>query len=294
VQDAQAGAGVVQRPCGSPAPSRAATCSARSSAASRPVTTTSRVSSPRRVARAVASETESRTCSPERCALATTRSSWWRANRIEFLAGGRPVVAVHDEYDTTTAALNLVVENVGQGPAKDVNFEFSRPIESSDGVVLSGLPLFTVGLTSLSPAAKITCYWDDFADLRGYLRGQGREGYDFEVTVGYSDLTGAVYSNRWDIQPGIYEGLRSHPSQQKPGRARGDYDTAGRPDTEAEHDTEPSTAAGPMARVRGTGQRRGRLLTRGRLLLSFRRSSPACGSPAYGSPARGSRARGDY
>ena len=171
--------------------------------------------------------------------------------RQEFLAGGRPVVAVHDEYETTTAALNLVVENVGQGPAKDVNFEFSRPIRSSDGVVLSELPLFTVGLTSLSPAAKITCYWDDFADLLAYLREQGLEGYDFEVTVGYSDLTGAVYTNRWDIQPGIYEGLRSHPSTQKPRRTPDGHDTAGRPETE--HDTEPSTgtAAGPMAALAG-------------------------------------------
>ncbi|HEY2220540.1 hypothetical protein, partial [Actinomycetospora sp.] len=32
----------------------------------------------------------------------------------EFLAGGRPVVAVHDEYDHETGTLNLAVENVGQ------------------------------------------------------------------------------------------------------------------------------------------------------------------------------------
>jgi hypothetical protein len=151
--------------------------------------------------------------------------------RQEFLAGGRPVVAVHDEYDTTTRSLSVVVENVGQGPAKDVNFVFSRALESSDGLVISELPLFTIGLTSLSPAARISCFWDDFDDLMAHLRAQDLEGTDFEVTVRYSDLAGASYSNRWDIQPAIYQGLRAQP-------ASPDAETGGA------RDTEPSTAAG--------------------------------------------------
>jgi hypothetical protein len=161
--------------------------------------------------------------------------------RQEFLAGGRPVVAVHDEYDTATRSLSVVVENVGQGPAKDVNFEFSRPLESSDGLVISELPLFTIGLTSLSPAARISCFWDDFDDLLAHLRAHDLEGTDFEVTVRYSDLTGASYSNRWDIQPAIYRGLRTQP---------------GAPDAtsgSARH-TEPSTTAsagGPVGALSG-------------------------------------------
>jgi hypothetical protein len=156
--------------------------------------------------------------------------------RQEFLAGGRPVVAVHDEYDTTTRSLSVVVENVGQGPAKDVNFVFSRALESSDGLVISELPLFTIGLTSLSPAARISCYWDDFDDLMAHLRAQDLEGTDFEVTVRYSDLAGASYSNRWDIQPAIYQGLRAQPvsTDAQAGGTR---------------DTEPSTAAGARGPV---------------------------------------------
>lgn len=183
--------------------------------------------------------------------------------RQEFLAAGRPVVAVHDEYDTTSQVINLVVENVGQGPAKDVNFEFSRPIECSDGVVISALPLFTVGLTSLSPAARITCYWDDFGDLMASLREQGLEGNDFEVTVRYSDLTGAVYANNWDIQPAIYQGLRNQPSQHNV-RATHDGDHHAREKTDgpktdwktdelAGHDTEPSTTETPTGPTGPTG-----------------------------------------
>jgi len=132
-----------------------------------------------------------------------------REVRQEFLAGGRPVVAVHDEFDHGTRALSLAVENVGQGPAKNITFEFSQPIESSDGVEISGLPLFTIGLTSLSPGARITCFWDDLDDQMTFLRKNGLVGEDFDVTVHYTDLPGAQYWNTWDIQPAIYEGLRA-------------------------------------------------------------------------------------
>ena len=38
--------------------------------------------------------------------------------------------------------ISLIVQNVGQGPAKDISFGFSAPVESSDGFVLSELPFF--------------------------------------------------------------------------------------------------------------------------------------------------------
>jgi hypothetical protein len=142
--------------------------------------------------------------------------------RSEFLAGGRPVVAVHDRYDPDSRTIELVVENVGGGPAKDIGFEFSRPIEASDGTVLSDLPVFTVGPTSLSPGASITCFWDDFDDLMEHLRRQGLEGVDFAVTVRYSDLTGSCYADPWDIQPAIYRGLRHHgPAPDRPAGSAG-------------------------------------------------------------------------
>jgi hypothetical protein len=134
-----------------------------------------------------------------------------REVREEFLAAGRPVVAVHDEYDHATDALSLAVENVGQGPAKDIQFEFSHEIESSDGIVISKLPLFTIGLTSLSPGARITCYWDDLPAQMSFLRSRGLAGDDFTVQVRYTDLPGHPYQHSWDIQPAIYEDLRSPP-----------------------------------------------------------------------------------
>jgi len=129
--------------------------------------------------------------------------------RQEFLAGGRPVVAVLDEYDSTRAAVQVAVRNVGRGPAKNISFEFSRPLESCDGFVLSELPVFRFGLTSLAPGAGLVCYWDQLDHLLDHLRRQGLLGADFHVQVRYADLIGTDYSHGWDIQPAVYEGLRS-------------------------------------------------------------------------------------
>ena len=70
------------------------------------------------------------------------------------------------------------------------------------------MPLFSIGLTSLSPGARITCFWDDLDNQLAFLRSNDLDGEDFQVTVSYTDLPGAQYWNTWDIQPAIYEGLR--------------------------------------------------------------------------------------
>jgi hypothetical protein len=156
-----------------------------------------------------------------------------REVRQEFLAGGRPVVAVHDEFDHATRTLSIAVENVGQGPAKRIAFTFSRPIQSSDGVVVSGLPLFAIGLTSLSPGARISCFWDDLDDQMAFLRENGLDGEDLQVTVTYTDLPGSDYWNTWDIQPAVYEGLRApdrsaaHRDDQQGTANRGEPETVG-------------------------------------------------------------------
>jgi hypothetical protein len=74
--------------------------------------------------------------------------------RAEHTAGGgRPLVTVSEDY-ANLPNISLIVQNVGQGPAKDISFEFSAPVESSDELVLSELPFFEEGLTSLAPGAK--------------------------------------------------------------------------------------------------------------------------------------------
>ena len=120
--------------------------------------------------------------------------------------GGRPLVTVSEDY-ANLPNMSLIVQNVGQGPAKDITFEFSDPVESSDGYVLTDLPFFQEGLTSLAPGAKIGCYWDTLDNLLPAIK-EGRISSDIQVAVRYRDLNMEPHETNWDINPRLYEGIR--------------------------------------------------------------------------------------
>jgi hypothetical protein len=119
----------------------------------------------------------------------------------------RPLVVVYEDPQKLPN-INLVVQNVGSGPARDISFEFSNPIESSDGYVLTELAVFKEGMTSLAPGAKLTCYWDDLGNLLSRIE-EGKTPRHVEVTTHYEDVAGASYETTWDIQPHVYEGIRN-------------------------------------------------------------------------------------
>src|ERR671921_21706 len=121
--------------------------------------------------------------------------------------GGRPLIIVSEDYENLPT-INLIIQNVGPGPAKNINFHFTSPIESSDGFVLSELTVFQEGITSLAPGARIVCYWDELENLQPLLR-EGRLQRNATVTVEYQDISGGNYSHDWEIDPGLYEDLRT-------------------------------------------------------------------------------------
>ena len=140
----------------------------------------------------------------------TVRATWATVQemRAEHAAGGgRPLITVSEDY-ANLPNISLIVQNVGQGPAKDISFEFSAPVESSDGFVLSDLPFFAEGLTSLAPGAKIGCYWDTLDNLLPLIK-EGKIASDITVTVRYKDLNLNPLEHEWDVNPRLYEGIRN-------------------------------------------------------------------------------------
>jgi hypothetical protein len=123
--------------------------------------------------------------------------------RREFFSGGRPQVIVDDDYGSLPQ-VNIVVRNVSGGPAKEISFEFSSPIETSDGTVISELPYFKDGLGFLAPGGEIYCHWDRLDRLLPLLREKGLEE-GIKVTTHYKDLGGVSYSTEWNLNPFIYE-----------------------------------------------------------------------------------------
>lgn len=121
--------------------------------------------------------------------------------------GGRPLVTVSEDYESLPS-LNLVVQNIGSGPARNINFDFSSRVVSSDGYVLSDLPIFKEGITDLAPQSKIVTYWDRLGNLLPLMK-DGTLKRETSVTVSYEDLLGIGYSHTWAIAPWRYEGIRN-------------------------------------------------------------------------------------
>lgn len=129
--------------------------------------------------------------------------------REERLSGGRPQVIVQADY-SRLPEVELAVRNVAGGAAKDIKFEFSDRIESSDGYVVTDLPYFQYGLDFLEPGGEITCYWDSLEQIIPRLRERGLDD-GILVTTSYKSLGGTPYTSTWRLNPLLFEGYRDSP-----------------------------------------------------------------------------------
>lgn len=97
------------------------------------------------------------------------------------------------------------MRNLAQAPAKDVSFEFSAPMEESDGTILSDLPYLKKGLPFLEPGAHISRSWGRLADLAPLLREKRLEE-GIKVTTRYKDLADEFYATEWVLNPLLFVG----------------------------------------------------------------------------------------
>ena len=126
--------------------------------------------------------------------------------RAQRTAMGRPLVIVQEDYESLPE-LDVAMRNVSEGAARDIEFEFSVPIKSSNGFVVSDLPYFKYGLDFLPPHGEITCYWDELDSLLPFLESKDLRN-DIHVTVRYKDLTGDSYQSQWRLNPFLYKDTR--------------------------------------------------------------------------------------
>jgi hypothetical protein len=126
--------------------------------------------------------------------------------RSQRTAMGRPLVKVQEDYESLPE-LDVAIRNVSEGAARDIEFQFSAPIESSNGFVVSDLPYFKYGFDFLPPQGEITCYWDGLDSLLPYLESKNLQN-GIHVTVRYRDLSGALYQSQWRLNPFLYKDTR--------------------------------------------------------------------------------------
>lgn len=118
-------------------------------------------------------------------------------------ANGRPQVIVTDHYGGLPD-VSLIVRNYGDGAARNIEFEFSYPVESSDGVIVSNLAYFRRGMASLVPGGRVTAYWDRIENIIPLLKNRGIDD-GIRVTTRYEDLAGEKYETEWRLNPLIYQ-----------------------------------------------------------------------------------------
>lgn len=116
---------------------------------------------------------------------------------------GRPQVIVDTDYGRLPE-VDVVIRNLSEGAAKEVSFEFSAPVESSDGTVISDLSYFKKGLDFMSPGGEISCYWDHLDNLLPLLEEKGLTD-GISVTTRYKDLAGRSYETAWNLDPYVYK-----------------------------------------------------------------------------------------
>jgi hypothetical protein len=119
------------------------------------------------------------------------------------ISGGRPQIVVEVDY-TRLPMLDVVVRNVGEGSAKNIEFDFSDPLVNSTGFVVSDSNYFKRGIDVLGSGEEIRSLWDAFNDLVPVLRERGLEE-GIAVTVRYQDLAEEAYENEWTLNPLRYE-----------------------------------------------------------------------------------------
>ena len=116
----------------------------------------------------------------------------------------RPQIIVDADY-TGRFTTNIVVRNIGNGTAKNIQFEFSAPLESTSGYDITELPYFKHGINFMAPQTDLPAVWDSYANVVQNLRAKGlTEG--ITITSKYQDRQGEDYETEWTINPLLLEG----------------------------------------------------------------------------------------
>ena len=91
----------------------------------------------------------------------------------------RPQIIVDADY-TGRFTTNIVVRNIGHGMAKNVTFEFSASIETTEGRDITELPYFKHGINFMAPQTDLPTVWDSLPERGTEPERQGPDGRHYD------------------------------------------------------------------------------------------------------------------
>jgi hypothetical protein len=140
--------------------------------------------------------------------------------RAQRTAMGRPLVIVQEDYESLPE-LDVAIRNVSEGAARDIEFEFSVPIESSNGFVVSDLPYLLQIRARLSAAERRDHLLLGRTRFSVAVPGVEESPERHSRYVRYKDLTGDSYQSQWRLNPFLYKDpLQGYPSRKTQGHGR--------------------------------------------------------------------------
>lgn len=119
----------------------------------------------------------------------------------------RPHIIVDADY-SRDPLIELVVRNIGKGPAKNIRFDFSASLDSLGNKDLRELPYFKHGMDFLAPGGEIRATWDVDHVLMPLLEQKGLDE-GIRATTHYEAVSGEKYDTLWVINPLLLKGTPS-------------------------------------------------------------------------------------
>lgn len=99
--------------------------------------------------------------------------------------------------------IDMIVENIGLGPAYNVKFEVDPDFEYEKGKVLSELGFMKNGLKYLAPAQKFRFFLTDMVE-----DSEEKAKKTFKINITYEDNTGKIHKDKYEIKFSELMGLR--------------------------------------------------------------------------------------
>jgi hypothetical protein len=98
--------------------------------------------------------------------------------------------------------IDMVIQNIGLGPAYDIKFKIDKEFEYEKGKCLSELNIFKVGLKYLSPNQKYQFFLTNMVDNFNEKVKQS-----FGIRVGYKNNVGKTFESTYTIDFSEFVGL---------------------------------------------------------------------------------------
>lgn len=98
--------------------------------------------------------------------------------------------------------IDMVIENIGLGSARNIRFEAISDFEYEDGKFVSNIGYIKNGLDYLAPKQKLTFFLTNMTD-----NFEKKRNKQFEIKVTYQDTTNKSYEHKFKIDFSRLEGL---------------------------------------------------------------------------------------